>query len=323
MSLIDEETFKPYTNEEGLTLARDERVHYDTMEKVREWLASKRVHFEPVVETLDEYTYNGQTHLGVGKGTKFTTVIADHLSQFNGCPLKALKSKQQAQRLFDAGDANWNPRVSDEKVVIFSMGYVFQEGIQGDSEVALWRPYSDDGLSGGFYFSPDAVTAESPHQIKTTRKSMSTKADREITVEAVVKSGARKGEVYQKATGVPDPTWSVEKGVLEKFHFYWPYEKQSMYLFGRNESYITFWWMVQGPSATFKLSATDEVIAKAGEELEARIRFQREHQIAGTLPGPESRLDPGNCHAFNEPCEFLSEEPCMSTIPLLDMGLNG
>lgn len=317
MSLTDE-VFKAYANEEGLTLARDQRVHDDTVERMRKWLHSKRVHFEPVEETLVEYTYNGQTHLGVGPRTEFTQVIADHLSGFNTCPLKSLKAKQKAQAAVDAGEDH-RSTLTEEQVVIFGMGYVFQEGLMGDTEVALWRPYTPDRLGGGFYYSPDAVTLESPHQVKTTRKSPSTRADREITVQGVRKNG----ETFDKPTGTPDPTWSVEKGILEKFHFYWPYEKQSMYLFGRNESYITFWWILPGDQATFKLTAPQEAVDKAGEELEQRIRFQREHQLAGTLPGPESRLDPGNCRPFGEACEFLSEEPCMSKVPLLDIVVNG
>lgn len=334
MSLDASEIFSPH-KQDGILLARDQVVHDQTIEKMKSWLNKQRVHLEPVVDTLVKYEYHGREHLGVGPDTEFLPIIADHLSQFNGCPLKALKSKQKAQALLDAGEDYMRP-ITENQVVIFGMGYVFQDGIMGrGSEVALWRPYSEDRLSGGFYFSPDAMTFGEgtgvdqfeagglPHQIKTTRKSPSTKADREITMEVVKKSGVNAGETYMKPTGVFDPTWSVEKGILEKFPFYWDYEKQSMYLFNVNQSYLTFWWISAGDQMTFKLTVDQEEIDAKGAELEARIKFQRQYQAVNELPDPESRLDPKNCNAYNEPCPFLSEDPCMSRIPVLDLMASG
>lgn len=314
---LTEEKFQPH-KADGILMARDQVVHDETVDRMRQWLNSQRKYFEPVMETLVPYEYHGQTHFGAGPDTEYTTIIADHLSQFNGCPLKALKEKQKMQRLHDAGE-DWHRPLTEDQVVIFGMGYVFQEGIMGrNSEVALWRPYSEDKLSGGYWYSPDAITHGAPHQVKTTRKSPSTKADREITVEEVRKSGINKGEVYEKPTGVPDPTWSIEKGLLEKFPAYWTYEKQSMYLFGINESFLTFWWISGGDQMTFKLTGDQEEIDKEGAALEARIKFQRQYQQANALPDPEHRLSPDNCHAWDG-CPFLSEDPCLSRVPVLDM----
>jgi hypothetical protein len=314
MSLDENERFSPY-KADGLLMARDQEAHDAMLDKVRKYLEDQREYFEPIVETLTEYEYNGVTHLGAGPDTEYTEIIADHLSQFNGCPLKALKLKQEQQCKYINGEP-WRRPLTEKQIVVFSMGYVFQDAIMGrGSEIALWRPYSEDRMSGGFWYSPDAITNNLSHQVKTTRKSPSTKADRYITIEAV----RRNGEIYQKATDELDPTYSVEKGILEKFPFYWDYELQTMYLFNRTESYLTFWWINGGEQATFKLTADEDKVAAKGKELEDRIRFQRIHQEKGELPPPDSRLSPSDCNAYNEPCPFLSEDPCLSRIPVLDM----
>lgn len=283
-----EEHFAPAVGY-GVTLQADFAEHRRLEQKAIDWVQSQRVYLEPDVDTLVPIEIMGKTHMWIHpERTKLTNTVADHLSDFNSCPLKTIKKIRQMQDEKDNGEP-WLPSITPENAVTFGSGYARQAGLLGmEDEKALWHPL-------GFIYSPDGITQDRPHQIKEVRIAPMTKASRE--------SGM-----------------SIEQHLLESRPYWWNYELQSMFLFGVTQSYITVWYLNNHEAMTFTITASEQQVSDVGNTLLSRIENVKNHRQAGTLPSPKERISGNDCHnQFGDICDFLHEAPCLNEVPLLDM----
>ena len=285
---IQEEYFSPSVGH-GVTLTADFAEHRKLERKAIEWVNSQRVYLKPDVSTLVPIEIMGKTHYWIHpEKTKLTDKVADHLSDFNTCPLKTIKKYQAMQEEKDAGHS-WIPSITPQNAITFGSGYARQAGLLAQAEeMALWHPED-------FIYSPDGITNDRPHQIKEVRISPMTVADR--------KAGM-----------------SIEQHLMETRPFWFNYELQSMYLFGVTESYLTVWYLNAHDAMTFKITATPAQISQVGYTLDERIQNIRSHREASTLPSPSERLSMNDCtNSFGDICDFLHEQPCLDEVPRLDM----